>query len=138
VDRRGPLVVLRVACVGLAASLALLPLAALNLATLLLAVAVWGAFGWMTIVPQQHRLLALAPDVAPVMLGWNSSATYAGAALGSLLGGAVLQTSSPGWLGPVGAVAALGALLLTWLRVPTTRHQPAQLVAPSPASAART
>jgi predicted MFS family arabinose efflux permease len=137
-DRRGPLVVLRVACVGLAASLALLPLAVLNLATLLVAVAVWGAFGWMTVVPQQHRLLALAPDAAPVLLGWNASATYAGAALGSLVGGAVLQASSPAWLGPVGAVVALAALLLTWLRVPTARHQPAQSAAPSAVETVRT
>jgi predicted MFS family arabinose efflux permease len=135
--RRNPLVVMRVACVGLAASLAVLPLAVLHLATLLLVVAVWGAFGWMTVVPQQHRLLALAPDAALVLLGWNASATYAGAALGSLLGGAVLQGSSPAWLGSVGAVVALAAPLLTWLRVPTARRQPAASPALSAANTVR-
>ena len=72
---------------------------------------------WATGVPQQHRLIAVGPDVAPVLLGWNASANYAGIALGSALGGLTLHLGSPGWLGPVSTVAAVAALLLTALPV---------------------
>jgi MFS transporter, DHA1 family, inner membrane transport protein len=46
--------------------------------------------GWTFPPAQQHRLIALAPDEASVLLGLNSSTIYAGAAIGGLVGGLVL------------------------------------------------
>jgi DHA1 family inner membrane transport protein len=56
----------------------------------LIALAAWGLGGWTFPPAQQHRLIALAPDEASVLLGLNSSAIYAGAAIGGLAGGLAL------------------------------------------------
>jgi predicted MFS family arabinose efflux permease len=77
--------------------------------TILLAMAV-GAFGGMLMVPQQHRLFAIAPDVPTVAMGLNGSAIYLGVALGSALGGVVLDNAGAAALPVSGAVAALLAL----------------------------
>ena len=60
----------------------------------LIALAAWGLGGWTFPPAQQHRLIALAPDEASVLLGLNSSAIYAGAAIGGLVGGLVLPAAS--------------------------------------------
>jgi predicted MFS family arabinose efflux permease len=61
---------------------------------------------------QQHRLFAIAPDAPTVALGLNGSAMYAGSALGSVVGGAVLANAGVGWPGPAaGAVAGLALAL---------------------------
>jgi len=44
----------------------------------------------LCVVPQQHRLFALVPRLAPVAVGLNGSAIYVGSALGAALGGLVL------------------------------------------------
>jgi predicted MFS family arabinose efflux permease len=63
--------------------------------------------------PQQARLILRAPEVAPVILSLNAAAIYVGAAVGSAIGGVVLNVSGQGALGVTGAlvgVLALGAL----------------------------
>ena len=80
---------------GLAALvLAMLALSAATAASAgwpaLVALAAWGLGGWTFPPSQQHRLIAIAPDQASVMLGLNSSAIYLGAAIGGAVGGLVL------------------------------------------------
>jgi predicted MFS family arabinose efflux permease len=117
-DRIGPMRVLRLGLAGLALGSLLTPFARHNLITAVATVIIlWPGAAWAAVVPQQHRLIAMGPDVAPVLLGWNASATYVGIALGSVLGGITLHLGSPVWLGPVSTVCALTALLLTMLRV---------------------
>lgn len=118
-DRIGPLPVLRLGIAGIGIVGLLIPIARWNLYTALLAMFVWPCAGWATGVPQQHRLLGLGPDVAPVLLGWNASANYAGIALGAIFGGVALELGSAAWLGPTAAVCSAIALLLTLL--PTKR-----------------
>lgn len=99
--------------------LALLPMAAATGAGAALAMAVWGISGWSVSVPQQHRLIALAPNDAAVALALNSSAMYLGQALGAVVGGAMADASQVWLLGPAGAVievAALAAVLLAMRR----------------------
>src|SRR5260370_10138157 len=74
---------------GLAAlALAMLALSAATAASAgwpaLAALAAWGLGGWTFPLSQQHRLIATAPGDASVVLGLNSSATYAGAAIGGV------------------------------------------------------
>ncbi|UYM06184.1 MFS transporter [Solicola gregarius] len=64
----------------------------------------WGASSWCQTPPQQHRLIAAAPDATPLVVGLNSSAIYAGIGLGTLLGGATLSHG-------LGVTATLGAAL---------------------------
>jgi DHA1 family inner membrane transport protein len=82
----GSLVALILAMIAVAAATA-----ASSGTLVLVALAAWGLGGWMFPPAQQHRLVATAPEEASVLLGLNSSAIYAGAALGGVVGGLVLM-----------------------------------------------
>jgi MFS transporter, DHA1 family, inner membrane transport protein len=49
-----------------------------------------GLSAGLTIVPQQHRLFATVPKLAPVAVGLNGSGIYIATALGAAVGGAAL------------------------------------------------
>ena len=53
-------------------------------------VALWSVCGWSFMAPQQTRLVTLSPQTAPVLLSLNAAAVYAGAAIGSAMGGVVI------------------------------------------------
>lgn len=65
----------------------------------------------IAIVPQQHRLFALVPALAPVAMGLNGSAIYVAAALAAGLGGGVLAVAGAIALAPT--AAAIGLLAVT-------------------------
>ncbi|WP_029002132.1 MFS transporter [Azohydromonas australica] len=67
------------------------------------ALVVWGLCGWGLLVPQQHRLVKTAPQVAPLLLALNNTATYGGLACSGVLGGLVLLTVEGRYLPLVGA-----------------------------------
>jgi MFS transporter, DHA1 family, inner membrane transport protein len=106
------------------ALLALSPLAFANLATGAVTAFAFGIVGWMAIVPQQHRLISRHPDSAIVLIGLNSSALYAGIALGGLIGGVSLNWVPTTALGPVGAVIGVAGLALTVAMVRSRRAVP--------------
>ena len=60
--------------------------------------------------PQQSRLVAIAPETQNVSLSLNASAIYAGAAIGSAAGAAVLGRFGFSALGLAAGFAALGVL----------------------------
>lgn len=64
----------------------------------------------LTIVPQQHRLFATVPTLAPIAIGLNGSAIYIASALGAGVGGIALATG--GNAAPTITAAAIGALSL--------------------------
>jgi MFS transporter, DHA1 family, inner membrane transport protein len=72
----------------------------------------------ISIVPQQHRLFAAETEAPTVALGLNGSAIYAGAALGSGLGGLVVATLGAGWLPLAAGLTGVAALALIWLTAP--------------------
>jgi predicted MFS family arabinose efflux permease len=77
----------------------------------------WGIIGWGFPPAQASRLVAYAPDIAHLTLSLNASAIYFGIAIGTLLGGRVLDYSTPANLGiaaaafPIVALAVLAASL---------------------------
>jgi predicted MFS family arabinose efflux permease len=77
-----------------------------------IALGIWGLCGWGLIVPQQHRLVKIAPHVAPLLLALNNTATYAGLAGSGILGGLVLLSMDRHYLGMVGAALVAIALVL--------------------------
>ena len=77
-----------------------------------LALVIWGICGWGLIVPQQHRLVQLAPGVAPLVLALNNTATYIGLACSGVLGGAVLAAFGGKYLSVVAAALITIAFLL--------------------------
>ncbi|MFE4970970.1 MFS transporter [Kitasatospora sp. NPDC056651] len=77
-------------------------------------VLLWGAGSWCQTPPQQHRLIAAAPQEAPLVVSLNSSAIYAGIGLGTVLGGATLDSGAAVVYGLGAAIAAAALLFLRW------------------------
>lgn len=82
----------------------------------------WGAMGFGFNVPQQARLVLLAPTAASATLALNASALYMGSALGATAGGALVKGNALLSLGPVGAALVVLALLAS-LAVHDTRRR---------------
>ncbi|MCK1612394.1 MULTISPECIES: MFS transporter [unclassified Bradyrhizobium] len=53
----------------------------------------WGNASYMYLVPIQHRLLDLAGERSKLVLAMNSSTTFAGIAIGAVVGGILVETS---------------------------------------------
>lgn len=99
----------------LAIDVALTPWTGANAWTAALAIAVWGACGWGILVPQQHRLVTLAPSIAPVVVGLNSSGTHLGVTMAGIVGAAGLQVMSAHQLGLIAAGMLVIALFVSEL-----------------------
>lgn len=90
-----------------------LPWTAAHPASALIALVIWGICGWGLIVPQQHRLVQLSPQVAPLLLALNNTATYLGLACSGVLGAVVLRSTGAQYLSLVAAAMIGLAFVLT-------------------------
>jgi DHA1 family inner membrane transport protein len=111
-DRFGSRRIIEGAIAFAALALASMPWASTQLWSTALVTAVWGLCGWGLLVPQQHRLMSLAPAAAPLLLGLNSAALYVGVSLSGIVGGAAITLLDPYRLGLVGAALLAMALVL--------------------------
>ncbi len=111
-DRFGAMKILIVGLVVVVTTLALTPLATGSFSTTLIWAAVWGTSGWLTGLPQQHRLVARAPESAAVLLGLNAAVLQLGIAGGSALGAQILPHGTTALAMASAALVAL-ALVLT-------------------------
>jgi predicted MFS family arabinose efflux permease len=64
------------------------------------------------LVPQQHRLVTIAAQIAPVVLGLNTSCTYLGVSAAGIIGAIGIETLGARWLGMIGAAFIAGALIV--------------------------
>ncbi|MFD7641675.1 MFS transporter [Kitasatospora sp. NPDC059795] len=78
----------------------------------------WGASSWCQTPAQQHRLLAAAPEQAPLVVSLNSSAIYLGIGAGTVLGGLALPRGAAAVF-VLAAVLSCGAAV--FLRVTAAR-----------------
>ena len=85
-DKIGPHKVLMSVLGLLIIDMAIVPWASAYLWSSIVAIAIWGATGWGIQSPQQYRLVGLAPNIAPVLLGLNTAATYLGVTIAGVLG----------------------------------------------------
>ena len=92
---------------------------------LLPAILLWGFASWGVTTAQQARLVALAPDLAPVSLSLNSSAIYLGSATGAAVGALVVADGAVRMLGGVAACFSLAALLIVRAGLPAGQGRPA-------------
>jgi predicted MFS family arabinose efflux permease len=119
-DRFGSRRIIPAALVILSINFALTPWTAAHAWTAVLAIVVWGLCGWGLLVPQQHRLITLAPAAAPLLMGLNSAALYVGVSSAGVLGAAGLGMFDPHRLGlmAAGLVAlAFGVAMLAHRRI---------------------
>jgi predicted MFS family arabinose efflux permease len=115
-DRWGATPTLAIALIVLTITQFLLPWAAASVIGIVIVVFVWGLAGWMLVSPQQHRVIAQAPEFANVVLSLNGSFIYLGIGAGAALGGFVLQfapITSLGWVSGGLATLALGIFFLS-------------------------
>jgi predicted MFS family arabinose efflux permease len=74
-------------------------------------------------IPQQQRLLNLAPEHANVILALNNSALYLGIAGGAAVGGLALHFFAVTQLAWVGVMSILIALLIVAINLRRNREQ---------------
>ena len=72
----------------------------------------WGSMVGIVFIPQQHRLLGIAPEHANVILALNNSALYLGIAGGAAIGGLALRAVPASYLCWIGAAWCLLALVI--------------------------
>ncbi|MED7955144.1 MFS transporter [Streptomyces sp. BE303] len=72
----------------------------------------WGSSSWCQTPPQQHRLIAAAPQEAPLVVALNSSAIYAGIGAGTLSGGLTVHSGAAALYATATGLALLALLYL--------------------------
>jgi len=75
----------------------------------------WGLGCFAANSAQQARLVALAPGLAAGSVALNSSAMYAGQAVGTAVGGWLMAHGADGWMNWAGALLLVAALSLSTL-----------------------
>lgn len=113
IDRIGPHKVLVAMLSLVLADFILLPFTGGTLALAIPAVLVWGACGWGSSVPQQHRIVGIAPQIAPVVLGLNNSAVFLGTTAAGVIGAAGIEMFGGERLGTIAAVLVAAAMLVS-------------------------
>ncbi|MBA8877415.1 MFS transporter [Phyllobacterium myrsinacearum] len=84
----------------------------------------WGVSAWVFPPAQASRVLAIAPESAPLALSLNGSALYLGIASGSLFGGLIIANLGLeylGWIG--GAFPLLGLVVMRLASVNANRRE---------------
>jgi len=124
-DRKGarPVVLAGLAGVGVVQAILLLPVSM----TVAVVWAIGSGISWLVVVGQQHRIVSLAPQNAPVVLGLNGSALYLGSAVGSAVGGLALSIGGAGAV--VATAVGLAALAAAFTVATFRRPAPALLAA---------
>ena len=110
VDRLGSRKVLLTVITLAALDMAFFSWTGANLWTATVSIMIYGVFAWSVQVPQQSRLVSLAPTLAPVVLGLNNAGTYLGVTTAGIVGAIGIQTVGAHNLGLIGALLALFAL----------------------------
>jgi len=100
-------------------TMAVTVLATQSMISVLLWAIIWGLAGWLNGLPQQHRLVAHAPQASAVLLGLNVAVLQLGVAIGSGLGGIIL----PHGVGVLAAVSAGMMALALVVTIFTTRRR---------------
>lgn len=109
VDRLGPARCVALGLSSMAFALALWPWAG-SVAAVALVMIPWAMGTFSSNSAQQARLGAAAPALAPALLALNTSAIYAGQALGAAGGGALFAASGWRWLSAAALAWMLAAL----------------------------
>lgn len=113
-DRYGPGRTIAVVAPALTFAVLVLPLVAITLPVALVGVSAWAMLHWMVNVPQQLRVTAAAPHVAPIVLGLHQSTIYLGISTGGLVGAIGYSVAGRPGIGYAGFITGLLALSALW------------------------
>jgi predicted MFS family arabinose efflux permease len=118
-DRYGSRVIINGAIAVLVLNFLALPWSSATLPTAAIALVIWGLCGWGLVVPQQARLISIAPAAAPLLMGLNSAALYVGVSIAGVVGATGITLMDRHLLGLIAAVPIMLALVLAQL---ASRH----------------
>jgi predicted MFS family arabinose efflux permease len=76
------------------------------------ALIIYGIVSWGLLAPQQRRLVHIAPQTAPVVLGLNTSFTYLGVTVAGIVGALGIPIFGAHRLGYLGAAIVVAALVV--------------------------
>lgn len=76
---------------------------------------IYGAMTWGFMPPQLHRLASLSARSVQLSAALNLTAMNIGGAVSAVTGSFVLQHLGLAWLGPVGALVLVAALVVAWI-----------------------
>lgn len=93
------------------AALVLLPVVTSSLYVLMVVLVVWSMLSWAITPAQQQYLIQIAPETRDIQLSVNTSSSHLGIALGSAIGGIVIDRVSVVYNAWAGAVLVAMALL---------------------------
>ena len=115
-DRLHPGKAIIIVLVPFMISMAMIPLSTgLPLIAFLLLLSIWGALSW-TVTPVQNSLIIkTSPETSEILISTNSGIAHAGIALGTYIGGLVIDHSSivnTGWVGSILVCIGLGSAVL--------------------------
>jgi predicted MFS family arabinose efflux permease len=111
-DRVGGRVIINGTLAVLVLNFLALPWTSASLPSAAIAIVIWGICGWGLLVPQQARLIHIAPAAAPLLLGLNSAALYVGVSTAGVLGATGIAMLDRHLLGMVAVVPIALALVL--------------------------
>ncbi|PZT52956.1 MFS transporter [Paenibacillus silvae] len=115
-DRLHPAKAIVLVLIPFMMSMAVIPFSTgLPLIAFLLLLSIWGALSW-TVTPVQNSLIIkTSPETSEILISTNSGIAHAGIALGTYIGGLVIDHSSimnTGWVGSILVCVGLGSAVL--------------------------
>ena len=122
-DRFGPDLLVVVFLVTLIVIQLVLPLVTTTISSGAIILLLWGMSFALLFIPQQQRLLTIAPEHANVLLALNNSALYLGISGGAAVGGLALRWLAVTQLAWVGVLGMLIALLIVAITLHRSREQ---------------
>ena len=122
-DRFGPDLLVVVFLVTLIEIQLVLPLVTTTISSGAIMLLLWGMSFALLFIPQQQRLLTIAPEHANVLLALNNSALYLGISGGAAVGGLALRWLAVTQLAWVGVLGMLIALLIVAITLHRSREQ---------------
>ncbi len=123
IDRIGPARAMAWALSGIAIGMGLVGLTG-SFSTMVLAIVPWGLGVFASNSSQQARLVQLSPMLAPASIALNTSAMYAGQAIGAGSGGWLILHHGLGSLPAAGSAVLVGALGLSLWASRQARRNP--------------
>lgn len=120
-DRFGPEKSILTIVSVFAVAMLLMPVSTVSVYVCLIVMIVWSMLSWSISPSMQSYLIKAAPESPDIQQSLNSSASHIGIALGSAIGGMVIEGSSVyynAWVGVIFVLLALGSAVLsiTWKR----------------------
>ncbi|RNB86886.1 MFS transporter [Brevibacillus fluminis] len=98
----------------------LLPTVTFSMPLFILVMMIWSALSWALTPAQQSYLIETSPETSDIQQGLNNSALHLGIALGSSIGGFVINEYSVSHNAVVGGLITLLALFCAWFSITRT------------------